>query len=255
MPDVPAGRPAVEAVTYEVSEAVATLTLARPQAMNSLTRDTKTALLAAVRRAADDEAVRCVLLTGSGPAFCVGQDLKEHARDLGGKPLAQVWSTVEEHYNPLVTALVGMAKPVVAAVNGIAAGAGASLAFAGIGLSCDTGSSWTLPRLVGHARAVELLLMPRTVRAEEALRLGLATEVVPDQDLAARARELTVRLAQGPTLAYAGIRRALAHSAGHDLAESLEVEYEEMRRTGGSRDHRDAVAAFVAKQAPSFNGR
>lgn len=268
----PIAQPVDSPVTYEVADAVATLTLNRPQAMNSLTRQTKDALLSAVRRAAVDETVRCVLLTGTGRAFCVGQDLKEHVTDLAAKPLEEVWSTVDEHYNPLVTELVSMAKPVVAAVNGVAAGAGASLAFAcdlrlmaesagfnlafaGIGLSCDTGSSWTLPRLVGHARATELLLLPRTVRAEEALALGLATRVVPDDELAGEARELAARLAQGPTLAYAAIRRALAFSAGHGLVESLDVEADGMRRTGASQDHRDAVAAFVAKQQPMFSGR
>lgn len=280
MPDEPAAQSVAQSVahsvdspvTYEVADAVATLTFARPQAMNSLTRQTKEALLAAVRRAAAEEAVRCVLLTGTGRAFCVGQDLKEHVADLDAKPLTQVWSTVEDHYNPLVTELAGMAKPVVAAVNGVAAGAGASLAFAcdlrlvaesggfnlafaGIALSCDTGSSWTLPRLVGHAKATELLMLPRTVRAQEALALGLATRVVPDDELAGEAFELAARLAQGPTLAYAAIRRALAFSAGHGLAESLEVEADGMRRTGGSQDHRDAVAAFVAKQQPVFSGR
>jgi 2-(1,2-epoxy-1,2-dihydrophenyl)acetyl-CoA isomerase len=268
MPDEPDPPP----VTYEVADGVATITLARPGAMNSLTREVKEALLETVRRAARDEAVRCVVLTGSGRAFCVGQDLKEHVDDLAGKPLAEVWSTVDQHYNPLVTELATMAKPVVGAVNGIAAGAGASLAFAcdlrlvaesagfnlafaGVGLSCDTGSSWTLPRLIGHAKAVELLLQPRTVRAEEALALGLATRVVADDQLAAEARALAGRLAQGPTLAYAAIRRSLGFSAGHDLADSLEVEREGMHRTGASQDHRDAAAAFVAKRQPVFRGR
>ena len=258
-------------VEYDVRDGVGTITLARPHAMNSLTREVKEALLSAVRSAAADSAVRCVLLTGSGRAFCVGQDLKEHTSDLAAKTPAEVWSTVERHYNPLVTELVAMPKPVVAAVNGVAAGAGASLAFAcdlrvlaesasfnlafaGVGLSCDTGSSWTLPRLIGHAKAIELMLLPRTVRADEAMALGLATRVVPDVDLTATAGEMAQRLAKGPTLAYAAIRRALAFSAGHGLPESLEVEYEGMRRTGGSRDHRDAVTAFLAKQAPVFSG-
>ncbi len=258
-------------VGYRVGDAIATITLARPEAMNSLTREMKTALLGAVRAAAEDDSVRCVVLTGTGRAFCVGQDLKEHAGDLAAKPPEQVWSTVEEHYNPLAVELTRMAKPVIAAVNGVAAGAGASLAFAcdlrllsrsagfnlafaGIGLSCDTGASWTLPRLIGQARASELMLLPRTVGAEEALDLGMATEVVADEDLAGRASELASRLAQGPTLAYAAIRRSLAFSAGHGLEESLEVEYEGMRRTGASRDHRDAVTAFMAKQTPRFGG-
>ena len=265
------GTPRTDAVAYEVRDGVATITLARPEAMNSLTGEVKEALLSAVSEAAASQSVRCVLLTGTGRAFCVGQDLKEHASDLAGKPPAEVWSTVERHYNPLVTALASMAKPVVAAVNGVAAGAGASLAFAcdlrvlaasasfnlafaGVGLSCDTGASWTLPRLVGQAKATELMFMPRTIRADEALTLGLATRVVPDEDLTATAQELAQRLAQGPTLAYAAIRRALTFSAGHGLLESLQVEYEGMQRTGSSRDHRDAVKAFLTKQSPVFSG-
>ncbi len=265
------GSRSTDAVDYDVRDGVGTITLARPAAMNSLTREVKETLLSVLREAAASSSVRCVLLTGTGRAFCVGQDLKEHASDLGAKPPAEVWSTVERHYNPLVTALASMAKPVVAAVNGVAAGAGASLAFAcdlrvlaqsasfnlafaGIGLSCDTGASWTLPRLIGHAKATELMLLPRTVRADEAQALGLATRVVPDEELSTTAEELAQRLAQGPTLAYAAIRRALTFSAGHGLLESLQFEYEGMQRTGSSRDHRDAVAAFLDKQPPVWSG-
>ena len=149
---------------------------------------------------ADDPAVRCVVLTGSGRAFCVGQDLKEHLAGLTGEADVPLSDTVEKHYNPIVLALSTMPKPVIAAVNGVAAGAGASLAFAadfrilvdtagyntsfaGVALSCDTGSSWTLPRLVGRAKAMELLYFPRTVSATEALELGLATQVVPEAEL------------------------------------------------------------------------
>jgi 2-(1,2-epoxy-1,2-dihydrophenyl)acetyl-CoA isomerase len=165
-----------------------------------------------------------------------------------------------------------MPKPVVAAINGVAAGAGASLAFAcdlrvladtasfntafaGIGLSCDTGASWTLPRLVGHARALDLLYRPRTIGAVEAERLGLANRVVPAGSLADEAGALARELAAGPTLAYAAIRQALVYSATHDLDESLANEAAQMARTGGSQDHRDAVAAFVAKERPLFQGR
>ena len=164
--------------------------------MNSLDVATKEALLAAVRRVADDPAVRCVVLTGTGRAFCVGQDLKEHIEILHSESSDALFRTVDEHYNPIVTTLIEMAKPVIAAVNGVAAGAGASLAFAcdlrivadsagfnlafaNVALSCDTGSSFTLQRLVGKAKAIELLYFPRTVKADEALSLGLATQVVP----------------------------------------------------------------------------
>lgn len=258
-------------VRVDLTEGVATLTLDRPEAMNSLDLATKVALRDAVHEVAADDAVRCVVLTGTGRAFCVGQDLKEHVALLqagSDAPLA----TVDEHYNPTVTALVTMDKPVLAAVNGVAAGAGASLAlacdvrvvadtagfnlaFAGIALSCDTGISWTLPRLVGPAKATELLYFPRTVKAEEALELGLATQVVPADQLAATVQELAARLAAGPTKAYGAIRRSLAHSAGASFTDAVAFESRMMAATGQTRDHRAAVEAFLAKEQPSFEGR
>ncbi len=259
-------------VGYFVADAVATVVLQRPQAMNALDLETKDGLRAALHRAAADDEVRAVLLTGTGRAFCVGQDLREHVTALREQPVEQVWGTVAEHFAPIARALLTMPKPVVAAVNGVAAGAGASLAFAcdlrvladsasfttafaGIGLSCDTGASWTLPRLIGQARALELLYFPRTVDAAEAQRLGLANRVVPAEALPAEAGALARELAAGPTLAYAGIRQALAFSTTHDLDRSLANEGEQMARTGASQDHRDAVAAFVAKERPVFRGR
>ncbi len=259
-------------VRYETADGVATLTLDRPEAMNSLTLAAKVALRDAVQAAAADDAIRCVVVTGSGRAFCVGQDLREHAGNIASQPMETVWSTVPEHYAPIATALATMPKPVIAAVNGVAAGAGASIAFAcdfrlvadtagfntafaGIALSCDTGASWTLPRLVGHARAIELLMQPRTVKADEAYQIGLANRVVPAAELAAAAAELAATLAAGPTLAYAAIKQAVAYGASHELAASLALEAEQMARTDSSQDHRDAVSAFVAKQSPVFRGR
>lgn len=257
-------------VLYEVDGGVAVITLNRPEAMNSLDTATKVALRDIVRKAADDESVRAVVLTGNGKAFCVGEDLKEHAAALDSGDVA-LGRTVREHYNPTVATLASMPKPVVAAVNGVAAGAGASyafscdlrivadtagfnLAFAAIALSCDTGSSWTLPRLVGWAKARELLLLPRTVRAEEALRLGMATEVVPADSVLPRALELAGQLASGPTLAYAALRRVLAVSATSTFEESLDHEAQMMQLTGESADHRHAVQAFLAKTEPVFDG-
>jgi 2-(1,2-epoxy-1,2-dihydrophenyl)acetyl-CoA isomerase len=216
--------------------------------------------------------VRCVVLTGSGRAFCVGQDLKEHLAGLKGDSAVPLSDTVEKHYNPIVQAVATMPKPVIAAVNGVAAGAGASLAFAadfrilvdsagyntsfaGVALSCDTGSSWTLPRLVGTAKAMELLYFPRTVPAQEALELGLATQVVTEGELRQAVGELATRLAAGPTVAFGSIRQAVAHSAAHPLEESLAFEAEKMALTGGTEDHLAAVDAFVAKQKPVFQGR
>jgi len=262
---------AEEGVLLEVDAGVATITLNRPTAMNSLDIATKVALRDAVLAVAGDPAVRCVVLTGVGRAFCVGQDLKEHVELLADGGSDALFTTVPEHYNPTVTALATMPKPVIAAVNGVAAGAGASLAFAcdyrllgesagfnlafaGIALSCDTGASWTLPRMVGRAKAVELLYEPRTIRAAEALELGIASRVVPDDQLASEASGLARRLAAGPTVAFGAIRRAVGFSATHDFAESLAHEADLMALTGGTEDHRNAVASFVAKERPTFTG-
>lgn len=259
-------------VLLDVSEGVATITLNRPDAMNSCTVALKESLRDTVLQVAADPAVRCVVLTGSGRAFCVGQDLKEHLAGLEGDQSVPLSDTVATHYNPTVQALASMPKPVVAALNGVAAGAGASLAFAcdlriladtagfnlafaGIALSCDTGASWTLPRLVGQAKAIELLYFPRTLDAAASLELGLATQVVPAAELAATVGDLAARLAAGPTLSLGSMRQAVQFSASHDFEESLEFEAEKMALTGGTEDHRAAVQAFIQKEKPVFQGR
>jgi 2-(1,2-epoxy-1,2-dihydrophenyl)acetyl-CoA isomerase len=259
-------------VLLDSSDGVATITLNRPQAMNSLDVATKELLLETLRSVADDPAVRCVVLTGTGRAFCTGQDLKEHIELLRSGASDALFRTVDEHYNPIVSTLASMAKPVVAAVNGVAAGAGASLAFAcdlrivadtagfnlafaGVALSCDTGSSHTLQRLVGRAKALELLYFPRTVAAEESLALGLATRVVPADELTGEVGALAARLAAGPTVALGAIRQSVAYAAGHSFEEALEVESAMMQKTGATADHEAAVAAFVAKEKPAFEGR
>jgi 2-(1,2-epoxy-1,2-dihydrophenyl)acetyl-CoA isomerase len=258
-------------VRLAVVDGVGTLTFDRPDSLNALDTAAKTALVEGLGELAADPAVRCIVLTGAGRAFCVGQDLREHVRGLTSSSPEDVWRTVEEHYNPIALALHTIDKPVVAAVNGVAAGAGASLAFladirlvaasarftlafAGIGLSCDTGASWTLPRLVGTTRALELMFTGRSLSAEESLALGIATEVVPDAHFPGYVQDYAARLAAGPTLAFAAMRRAVGYAAGHELAASLEVEAAGMRRTGASADHRAAVDAFLAKQSPRFTG-
>ena len=258
-------------VLYTVVDGVGTITLNRPEAMNSLDIATKVLLRETVLQAAQDPAVRCVVLTGTGRAFCTGQDLKEHITILESGSSEALFTTVEDHYNPIVTALDAMEKPVIAAVNGVAAGAGASLAFAcdlrvvadtagfnlafaNVALSCDTGSSYTLQRLVGRSRALELLYFPRTIRAEEALELGLASQVVPADDLTATVEELAGRLAAGPTVALGAMRQSVAYAASHTFAEALELESAMMQRTGATEDHRAAVNAFVAKEKPTFQG-
>jgi 2-(1,2-epoxy-1,2-dihydrophenyl)acetyl-CoA isomerase len=249
---------------------VATVTINRPEARNALTAETKIALLQALRDCTADDSVRAVVLTGTGQAFCSGQDLREHAEMLDSEsaPL----ETVRQHYNPTVETITAMPKPVIAALPGVAAGAGAALAFAcdfriaaqraslllafaRVGLGADTGASWTLQRLVGPAKAAELLMLAEPIDAAAALSLGLVTSVVPDDELPAAAAELAARLAAGPTLAYAAIKESLLYGATHRLSESLEKEAELQTRLGQTQDHRAATLAFVAKQTPIYGGR
>ncbi|HEX5189092.1 MAG TPA: enoyl-CoA hydratase-related protein [Streptosporangiaceae bacterium] len=259
-----------DSVLYEVDEAVATITLNRPAARNALTAEMKESLVNVLRRCGSDADVRSVVLTGAGQAFCAGQDLREHADLLrgGGSPL----ETVRQHYNPIVMSIATMPKPVIASLPGTAAGAGAAfafacdfriatrraslmMAFARVGLSADSGSSWTLQRLVGSAKAAELLLLADPVSAEQALDLGLFTRLVDEDELAGQVRELALRLAAGPTAAYGAIKETLLFAAGHGLADALEKEAELQVRLGETEDHKNATAAFVNKEQPVFRGR
>ncbi|MEU2064276.1 enoyl-CoA hydratase-related protein [Streptomyces sp. NPDC013455] len=265
-----------DTVLYEVSDGLATITLNRPEAMNALNIATKVALREAAESAAGDSAVRAILLTAAGDrAFCVGQDLKEHIGLLAGDRAngsGQTMSTVREHYNPIVRALTGAPKPVVAAVNGVAAGAGFGFAlaadhrvvadtasfntsFAGVALTADSGISWTLPRVIGPSRAADLLLFPRSISAQDALELGIANRLVPSAELRAEAEKVARALAEGPTVAYAAIKEAVAYGLTHSLAQTLEKEDELQTRAGSSEDHAIAVQAFVNKEKPKYLGR
>lgn len=249
---------------------VLTLTMNRPDAMNAVSLELKLSLLEHLQAARDDESVRALVLTGNGRGFCVGQDLREHVAELeaGGSAL----NTVTAHFNPIVELLAGMPKPTIAAVNGMAAGAGAGfafacdlrvlsssagflIAFANVGLSLDSGVSWTLPRLVGYARATELSLLARPIDAATAQSYGLATSVVAPEELAASAAELAGRLAVGPTAAYGAIKRSLAFGSTGSLSDTLALEGELQLQMGATQDHPAATAAFVAKQKPDFVGR
>ena len=256
-------------VRYEVDGAVATITLNRPDARNALTTDMKNRLLSALRRSRSDGAIRAVILTGAGQAFCAGQDLREHAELLkaGGSPL----DTVREHYNPIITSIVTMPKPVIAALPGVAAGAGAAFAFAcdfriatrraslamafsKVGLAADSGASWTLQRLVGLAKAAELLMLAEPITAEQALALGLLTRLVDVDELSDQVREFATQLASGPTAAYGAIKESLLFAAGHGLVAALGKEAEIQCRLGETDDHKSATAAFVNKEQPIYRG-
>ena len=260
-----------DTVRLEQSGAVALVTLDRPEGMNALTVQQKTGLLEAVRAVRDDSSYRALVLTGTGRAFCVGQDLREHAGLLDAGDPAPL-STVREHYNPLVTMLAGLPIPTIAAVNGSAAGAGLGLAcaldlrvgatgaryttaFTGIGLTADSGLSWTLPRLVGTGRATALLLLAEPFSAEQALEMGLLNAVVEPEQVLPVALELATRLAAGPTAAYACVKESLAHSATSTLVDALAKEDELQTRAGRTQDHAAAVRSFLAKEPPTFVGR
>jgi 2-(1,2-epoxy-1,2-dihydrophenyl)acetyl-CoA isomerase len=236
-----------------------------------LTLELKEDLLAALRDAAADAAVRAVVITGAGKAFCAGQDLKEHVAMMRAQDPAPM-QTVVSHYNPMIATITGMPKPVLAAINGLAAGAGASLAyasdlriaassakflmaFANIGLTADSGASWTLPRLIGYGRAMEMMLLGATVTAEHALSIGMVTQVVADDAVLSTAQELATRMAAGPTTAYAKIKEALLAGAAGALSDALAVEARTQAEAGATSDHTEGVAAFVEKRTPAFTGR
>lgn len=252
-------------VTVKKHGGVATVTLARP----SLSTTAKSALRDALADVSADESIRAAVLTGTGKAFCVGQDLAEHAAALEADP-ATAFTTIAEHYNPIVTALATMPKPVVAAINGTCVGAGLGFAlacdvriasesarfgtaFTGIALAPDSGLSVSLARAVGVARASELILLAETFTAADALAWGVVCKLAPADDLPVAAQKLATRLATGPTQAYAEAKAALA--AAYPLAEALDREGAAQARLGSTVDHQHAVKAFLAKEKPEFTGR
>lgn len=250
--------------------AVAVVRLNRPDRRNALTVELKVALRDALVRIASDDSVRAVLLASSGKAFCVGQDLGEHAASMrDGDGLG---NTVTEHYNPIAIALATMPKPVVAAVQGACVGAGLGFAlacdfrvaaegvtfataFAGIGFGGDSGLSATLAHAVGASRATELLMLGEPFTAEAARDWGLVRAVVPAEELDDHALALARRLAQGPTAAFAEMKTAIALGTVSSLPVVLEHEGAAQARLAATDDHRHAVHAFLAKKKPTFAGR
>lgn len=261
------GAPTFTSLRYEVVDAIATITLDRPAALNALTVSLKTELLAAFRAVARDEAVRAVVLTGAGRAFCAGQDLKERLQP----DAAPLTVEVRERYNPIILAMRRLDQPIVGAINGVAAGAGASLAFAcdiriaaegasfvlafgRIGLVPDSGATWFLPRIVGPAKAAELALLGESLSAADAERFGLVARVVPADALAAEARAVAARLAGLAPRALALTKRALERSWSVDLDVALEDEAYRQGIAGATADHAEGLAAFLEKRAPRFTG-
>jgi len=256
-----------DGLRIETRASVVTLTMDRPDSLNALTIPLRVALLDALLAIARSRAIRGVVLTGAGRAFCAGQDLAERAEP--DAPPLEV--ELRERYNPIVRALLDLPQPVIAAINGVAAGAGASLALAAdlriasvdarfvlafgrIGLVPDSGLTWLLPRLVGAARAAELALVGDPLGANEALAIGLVGRVVRAAELLPAAHALADRIAEGPPRALAMTKRLLEAGWSTDLDEALEAEAAAQGLAGASADHAEGLAAFREKRPPRFSG-
>jgi 2-(1,2-epoxy-1,2-dihydrophenyl)acetyl-CoA isomerase len=257
----------VEDLLFDVADRVATITLNRPDALNALTIGLKDELLAMLVQVSNDPAVRAVVLTGAGRAFCAGQDLHERLKP-DAVPLDE---EIRERYNPIILAMRHLDRPIIGAINGIAAGAGASLAFAcdvriaaenasfllafgRIGLVPDSGTTWFLPRLVGSAKATELALLGEPMSASDAARIGLVAKVVPADSVVAEARAIAARLADMAPQAVALTKWALQASWTTSLEEQLEMEAQLQGIAGATADHAEGIAAFLERRPPRFTG-
>jgi 2-(1,2-epoxy-1,2-dihydrophenyl)acetyl-CoA isomerase len=261
-----------DTVDYELREGVARVELNRPENLNAWNRQFGEDLLAAIRQAADDDAVRAVLITGSGRAFSSGADLKDFNTDLTPDGRPDVYKTLTTRYHPIMLAIREMPKPVVAAVNGPAVGIGCSLAlcadlilaaesayfllaFVNIGLVPDGGSSLFLPTRIGMARATELCMLGERLPAPKALEWGLVNRVFPDGQLIDEAHALATRLAAGPTRSYAGAKRQLNNWLYTRMEDQLELEARVQREMSGSEDFIEGAIAFAEKRPPRFAGK
>lgn len=256
-----------ETLLVETRDGVRVITLNRPDVLNAISAQLAKELQEALRDAERAPDARCVLLAASGRGFCAGADLREQTP--GHTSLGELLRT---RYNGIVLRMRTMEKPVIAAINGVAAGAGCNLAlaadlriasdqasfievFSRVGLIPDSGGTWLLPRLVGVGKALEMMLFADPVDAATAERLGLVNRVVPHDDLQGRAMEWAVRLAAGPTRAYGLTKRAVNQAVAAGFADALEYEAQLQEIAGRTDDHREGVAAFLAKRSPAYTGR
>lgn len=260
-----------ETIELDISGGIARLTLNRPDRLNSFTVAMHGEVAAALDNVENDPTVRTLLLTGAGRGFCAGQDLADRAVSADAAPV-DLGASVERYYNPLIRRLVALPMPVVCAVNGVAAGAGANIAlacdiviaarsakfiqsFAKIGLVPDSGGSWILPRLVGQARALGMALTGDPVSADLAAEWGLIWKAVDDADLGTTVDALLAGFAGAPTAGLAATKRLIRQSWQHDLDTELDIQRDSMRALGRTDDYREGVAAFLEKRTPRFTGR
>jgi len=253
-------------VGYEVVNGVAWIRLNRPESLNAVNGELRRALADAVKRADRDDEAKVVVVTGEGRAFCAGADVREFGTERGGV------EDIRGEYEFLLGRLHGMPKPTIAALNGVAAGIGASLAlvcdlryavpqasfveaFVKIGLTVDGGASWLLPRLIGTGKALEMCYTGDPLGAEEAARLGLVNRVLEPDELEPFVRQLAERLAAGPTKALGAIKRSVAYSMQATLEEAMEFEFHLQAAQMRNEDHREGMTAFLEKRQPRFQGR
>ena len=260
-----------QTILLQMADGVARLTLNRPDRLNSFNTDMLSEVQDALSAVEADSSVRVLVITGAGRAFCAGQDLGDRVVAPGGAP-PDLGASIERGYKPLILALHRLPLPVIAAVNGVAAGAGANIAlacdlviaarsaifiqaFARIGLVPDSGGTWILPRLVGHARAMGLALLGEKLPAEQAAQWGLIWRCVDDGQLAAEVATLAGQLAAAPTRGLARTKQAMLESWSRTLEQQLDIERDYQRELGQSADYAEGVAAFMAKRVPHFTGR
>jgi 2-(1,2-epoxy-1,2-dihydrophenyl)acetyl-CoA isomerase len=258
---------AYETIDFKAEAGIARLTLNRPDRLNSFTIQMHEEVADALDKLGD---ARVLVLTGAGRGFCAGQDLNDRAVAPGAS--VDLGDSVEKRYNPLIRRLTSLPMPVIARVNGVAAGAGANIAlacdiviaaksakfiqsFANIGLIPDSGGTWILPRLVGQARALGLALTAEPLPADKAAEWGLIWKAVEDEALDAEVDALATRFASAPTRGLAAIKKMIRASWGHSLDQELDLQRDMMRELGGSDDYREGVAAFMEKRTPRFTGR
>jgi 2-(1,2-epoxy-1,2-dihydrophenyl)acetyl-CoA isomerase len=255
-------------IKFEVANGIATVTLNRPEVYNALNDGITYELQDALKKVSKDDAIRVMVLTGAGKAFCSGQDLKAAS----GQEKRSFLDSLHKRYNPIISAMRGLPKPIICRLNGVAAGAGCSIAlacdmivaseeaalievFINIGLVPDSGSSYFLPRLVGRAKAFELCSMGNKVKANEALQLGLVNKVAPADELDTIVKEYADYFAQAPTKSIGLIKRMLEKSATSTLDQMLEYEAYCQEIAGTSHDYKEGVAAFLEKRKPTFSGK